>query len=157
MIGNSTKFALVKGKGVSKISKMNALDKAMLSAGIGDINMIKVSSVLPPEIERVEDFPDDIGAFRPCVIAKAVGKGKDLGAGLAYGFRKDKKGGYVAENSQVTENFDMNKFESRLMKKITKMGEDRDIELDGFVTETIELKVKEDEFGCALVVLVYLP
>jgi len=157
MIGNSTKFALVKGKGVSKISRMNALDKAMLDAGIGDINMIKVSSVLPSEIDRVEEVPDIVGAFRPCVIAKAVGKGKNLAAGLAYGFRDDNKGGYVAENSQVSKDLDFNKFGDRLRKKIKKMGEDRDIELDGIVTESIELKLNEDEFGCALVVLVYLP
>ncbi len=157
MIGNSTTFALVKGKGVSKISKMNALDKAMLDAGIGDINMIKVSSVLPPDIKRVEEVLDLVGAFRPCVIAKAVGKGKDLAAGLAYGFREDKRGGYVAENSQVTENLDIDGFEKRLIKKIKKMGEDRDIMLEGIESETIGFEVKENEFGCALVVLVYLP
>lgn len=157
MIGNSTKFALVKGKGKSDISEMNALDNAMLDASIGDINMIKVSSVLPPGIKRVEGVPDSIGAFRPCVIAKAVGKGKSLAAGLTYGFRQDREGGYVAEHSIADDDIDLNKFNDKLKAKINTMGEDRNIKLMNIGSETIKIDLKDEEYGCALVVLVYLP
>lgn len=44
---------LVSGVGASNVSALNALDAALIDAGIGDQNLIKLSSILPESVELV--------------------------------------------------------------------------------------------------------
>ncbi len=156
MFQDPTKFAVCSGVGVSKTSIINAVDKAMLDAGIGDVNMIKISSVLPKGIEEIDEIPDKIGAFRPCVISKATGKNTRLAAGISYGFREDDKGGYVMEHNEVSVNLELDRFIQEMQEKLEQMGEDRDISLKNIEYEYSNVEVGKDEFGCAIAVLVYL-
>ena len=43
---------------------LNAFDNALLAAGIGNINLIKVSSILPPRCRVVDAAPDQAGRAR---------------------------------------------------------------------------------------------
>ncbi len=50
-----TCYFLTAGRGVAS-TELNAFDAALLDAGVGDTNLIKMSSILPPgavEIERL--------------------------------------------------------------------------------------------------------
>lgn len=47
---------LVAGKAEGS-TPLNAFDNALLDAGIGDVNLIKVSSIVPPGVEVVMDKP----------------------------------------------------------------------------------------------------
>ena len=47
------KFFISSGCAVSKVSDLNAFDKALLEAGIGELNIVSVSSVLPVGAEQV--------------------------------------------------------------------------------------------------------
>ncbi len=58
------KATLVVGKGEGK-THLTAFDKALLSAGIGNYNLLKVSSILPPHIEITEEFSVPLGALLP--------------------------------------------------------------------------------------------
>lgn len=157
MFEDPTRFAVRSGVGVSKTSIINAVDKAMLDAGIGDINMIKISSVLPSDIKKVDDIPDKIGAFRPCVISKATGKNTRLAAGISYGFREDDEGGYVMEHNVNSVNLELDRFIAEMREKLEQMGEDRGISLKNVEYEYSNVEVGKDEYGCAIAVLVYLP
>jgi len=42
-----SKFALVAGRGES-VTPLNSFDAALLDAGIGNLNLVRVSSILPP-------------------------------------------------------------------------------------------------------------
>ena len=157
MIETPTRFVVRSGVGVSKTSIINAVDKAMIDAGVGEVNLIKVSSVLPEGIKKVDDIPDEIGAFRPCVISKATGKNTRLAAGISYGFREDNKGGYVMEHNVESINLELDKFMDEMREKLEQMGEDRGVSLDDIKFEYSNIEVGKDEYGCAIAVLVYLP
>jgi len=139
------------------MSTLNAVDRAMREASIGDLNLIEVSSILPEDLERVEHISGERGDFRPAVLSKATGSGLRLAAGLAWGFREDDKGGYVIEHTAEKESLDIDDFKEELRGKLKEMGETRGTELKDADLVYDELEVGEDEFGCVIAGLVYLP
>ena len=46
-------------------TELNAFDQALLDAGIGDTNLVRMSSILPPGCQRVEPFGPPAGALVP--------------------------------------------------------------------------------------------
>ncbi|MFW5914283.1 MAG: pyruvoyl-dependent arginine decarboxylase, partial [Thermoplasmatota archaeon] len=92
------KFFVTSGSAISMVSDLNAFDKALINSGIGEQNVVSVSSVLPVGAKQVpiRDLP--MGAVTHCVLAQMRGnEGEMISAGIAYGNRKDGQGGYVAE------------------------------------------------------------
>ncbi len=152
-----SRFAVKTGTGSSETSFLNAVDKAMIEASVGEYNLIEVSSVLPVGIKRVDDFSEHRGAFLPAVISKKMGSGKELSAGLAWGFRKDGKGGYVMEMVKEGSQIQEEEFQKEISKRVREMGEIRDVSLVEVETAYDDIKVESDEYGCAIAVLVYLP
>lgn len=73
-----THFCLVAGSSEG-LTELNAFDGALLAAGIGNTNLVKMSSILPPHCQRVETIsvPDDIpyGALVPVAYSY---KGSDI-------------------------------------------------------------------------------
>jgi arginine decarboxylase len=51
---------------------LNAFDHALLDAGIGDVNLVRLSSILPPSCEKVEPFQLPYGALVPVAYADMV-------------------------------------------------------------------------------------
>ena len=49
---------------------LNAFDNALLAAGIGNVNLIKVSSIVPPEVDIVDLPPIKPGALVPTAYAR---------------------------------------------------------------------------------------
>ena len=154
---DASKFLVARATGTSKISRINAMDSAMIKAGVGDFNLIKVSSILPKGIRRVSGLEQHIGAFRTCVLASSEGRGEHLVAGLAYGFRSDGRGGYVAELTASGAEVDLDPFEDKLKESLLSMGKERGIEMIDVETMCTDVKVEPDVYGCALAILVYLP
>jgi arginine decarboxylase len=52
-------------------SPLNAFDHALLDAGVGDTNLVRMSSILPPACQRVEPFELPGGALVPVAYARA--------------------------------------------------------------------------------------
>ena len=50
-------------------SKLNTFDNALLNAGIGDVNLIKVSSILPKDADIVPISTFTPGDMINCVLA----------------------------------------------------------------------------------------
>jgi len=157
MFGKATKFTVKTGKATSSQSLLNAVDRAMLDASMGDLNLIEVSSILPKDIEKVKNISAKRGDFRPAVLSKATGSDMRLAAGLAWGFREDDQGGYVIEHSAEKEKLDMDDFKEDLREKLKEMGEARGVNLKDVDLVCDQLEVGEDEFGCVIAGLVYLP
>src|SRR5256886_14987087 len=98
MLPLPTKFFVTSGKAVSKVSDLNAFDEALQNAGLAEQNIVSVSSVLPVGIRAVRRRDLPMGAITHCVLAQQRGgEGETISAGIAYGFRDDDFGGYVAE------------------------------------------------------------
>jgi len=94
-----TKITLVRGAGEGD-TFLTAFDRALLDAGIGDFNLIKVSSIVPPGARFLDELPEiPKGALVPTVYSKiesalpgeiisaCVGAGiSEEGLGLLYEF-----------------------------------------------------------------------
>lgn len=116
-----TKITLVKGTSEGE-TPLTAFDGALLEAGIGNFNLIKVSSIIPPGAEFVDlpDIPE--GALVPTVysqihsslpgeiISACVGAGiSEEGLGMLYEF-SHKGTAQVAEEivtAMIKEGFEM--------------------------------------------------
>jgi arginine decarboxylase len=65
---------------------LNAFDNALLAAGIGNINLIKVSSILPPEVPVIELPKIKPGAIVPTAYAAMTSEtpGETVAAAVGY-------------------------------------------------------------------------
>ncbi len=156
MFKEATRFAVDTGKGKSNISELNAIDKAMIDAQIGNINVIEVSSILPKGIERVDDISERMGSFLPAVMSKCTGSSKELAAGLSWGLENDGSG-YVIEHSKKDDYIDMDLFQDELKERLHGMSKVRDKELEKIESISKKIDVPKDEYGAVVAALVYLP
>src|SRR6185295_17996686 len=81
-------------------SPLNAFDNALLAAGIGNINLLKVSSILPPDVPVV-DLPKILpGALVPTAYAAITSEkpGQTVAAAVGYAVPDDPtKNGVIME------------------------------------------------------------
>ncbi|HYP44110.1 MAG TPA: pyruvoyl-dependent arginine decarboxylase [Propionibacteriaceae bacterium] len=85
------------GEGATRLA---AFDAALRSAGVGDFNLIRLSSVIPPqaavaEVDPVEQLTGGHGDLLYCVYADAYAStpGERAWAGLAWSRRAEQPGG----------------------------------------------------------------
>src|SRR5262245_56474040 len=79
---------------------LNAFDNALLAAGIGNINLIKVSSILPPEVPVIELPKIKPGALIPTAYAAMTSDvpGETIAAAVGYAVPDDPaKNGVIME------------------------------------------------------------
>jgi arginine decarboxylase len=89
------------GKGEDEASRINAFDNALMVAGISEVNLVGVSSILPEGCSELENNPGlTIGEIVHCVLARLDGvKGEAVSAGIAcvLGEKDGKSYGLVME------------------------------------------------------------
>lgn len=70
---------------------LNAFDNALLAAGIGNINLIKVSSIVPPDVSIVDLPKIKPGALIPTAYAAITSEvpGERLAAAVGYALPDD--------------------------------------------------------------------
>jgi len=150
------RFTIRKGTGKNDISALNSIDSALSDAGVGDYNLIRVSSLIPKDMTKTDEIDAEFGSFLPCVLAEAVGAKYEVAAGIGYGL--DSRGrGYVAEHSICSDGIDMESFDADLKEKVVEMGRIREIDIEDIKIDSVKTDIYKGEFGCAIAVLVYLP
>lgn len=155
MLDLPTRFFTTCGQGTSSVAELNAFDQALIDAGIGEQNLVPVSSVLPESIERIER-PDELprGAITHCVLAEQRGtEGETISAGIAWGFRDDGAGGYVAEGHGHMKSEAMREI---LEWKLDEIARKRDVSIKSAHYEIEELTIPMDHYGVAVAALVFL-
>lgn len=92
MVNTPNIFCLVKGASEGR-TRLNAFDNALLNAGVGDTNLMRMSSILPPgarqaEIEEIE-FPK--GGLIPLAYATidSTTPGRYISSAIAVGIPED--------------------------------------------------------------------
>lgn len=72
-------------------SPLNAFDQALLEAGVGDTNLVRMSSILPPSCQRIEPIDLPYGALVPVAYADMVSSqpGEYIAAAVAIGVPAD--------------------------------------------------------------------
>jgi arginine decarboxylase len=148
-----SKFFVTHSSAVSKTSDLNAFDKALIKAGIGEQNLVSVSSVIPIGAEKIEPCELPMGAVTHCVLAQMRGtEGETIAAGIAYARRKDGKGGYVAEGHIHGSAESLREI---LSWKMDEMAKIRNVEFDEIHYATEDLKIPMDNYGCCVAALVF--
>lgn len=92
MVKTPTIYTLVKGAAEGR-TRLNAFDKALLEAGVGDTNLMRMSSILPPSARRVsiKDIQLPKGGLIPLAYAVIDGTtpGRYISAAVSVGIPED--------------------------------------------------------------------
>ncbi len=145
------KIAITSGKSEGP-SKLNAFDNALLDAGIGDVNLIKVSSIIPADSEFVELPFLKPGDMINCVLAHATSKqeGDIITAVIAVAISDDF--GCVVEHSEI--NKDPEEVRKHAVFMVNEMMKIRNMEIKEIIIEE-ESHVVENQ-GSVVAAIVYL-
>ncbi|AIU68926.1 pyruvoyl-dependent arginine decarboxylase [Thermococcus eurythermalis] len=137
-------------------TKLNAFDNALLKLGIGNVNLVKLSSVIPAHIEwidKVHDVP--IGMLLPTVYAhiESDEPGMTISAALGVGISKNNEGGLIYEYAGYCTKEEA----ERIVRKMVEEGfAKRGWELAEFKAASAEITVK-DKPAAAVAVVVMFP
>lgn len=90
MVPTPNAYTLVKGAAEGP-QLLNAFDNALLEAGVGDTNLVKMSSILPPNAQFVDQFNLPKGALIPVAYAAIERQepGMTISASVAVGIPED--------------------------------------------------------------------
>lgn len=145
------KIAIVSGKAEGP-TKLNSFDNALLNAGIGDVNLIKVSSMLEKNTE-IAKLPKLVpGSMVNCVLSCSTSekKGDLISAAVAIAIGDNL--GCVVENSQV--NQDPEKVRNESIAMVKYMMKVRGETIKELIVEEVNHTVKK--IGTVVSSVVYL-
>ena len=145
-------FFVTSASAVSGVSDLNAFDKALIRMGIGEQNLVAVSSVIPMGAKEVKITEMPMGAVTHCVLAQVRGQDGVISAGIAYAFRKDGKGGYVAEGRMHSPKDVLLR---SLKDKMNEIAASRGVELAKINYVAEELTVPDGQHGACAAALVF--
>lgn len=140
MLSTPRKFTLVAG-GAEGPTKLNAFDNALLAAGIGNLNLLKVSSILPPEAEFVGELNIAPGSLTPTAYGSLVGDvpGEIISAAVGVGFSQASFGiimefsGYCGKKEA----------ETRVLAMVENAFRQREKQLQKSLVKSVEWKVEK--------------
>lgn len=148
-----SKFFVTTGAALSDVSVLNAFDNALIKGGIGEQNLVPVSSVIPIKATRTERTVLPMGAVTHCVLARRDSTGGDeISAGIGFAMRSDGNGGYVAEAHGSCNADELRK---ELDDKLDAIAKARDVTLLDYEYAISNLKVPEGSNGCCIASLVF--
>lgn len=152
MLPTPTKYTLVAGIGES-MYPLNAFDQALLNAGAGNVNLLRVSSILPPGAKFVEEMPLKPGSLTPVAYGTLTSSipGDLIAAAVAIGIPREGFG-VIMEYSGHTSSKEAENIIHEMVKEAFKM---RGLEISSYVVKSIEHKVVQTGSVFAGVVLGY--
>ena len=145
------KIAIVSGKDEGP-TKLNAFDNALSKAGIGDVNLIKVSSMLAGNT-KIQDLPKlKAGAMVNCVLSEVTSDnpGDEITAivGVAIG----EELGCAVETCGI--NKDADELTKEAENMVRYMMDKRNVEIKDMIIETSTTKV--ENIASAISAVIYL-
>ncbi len=146
------RYRLIRGSGDGGAA-LTAFDRALAAAGVGDLNLVKITSILPPG--AMEGSPEELP--RGGVVCAAIGSltsdcpGELLSAAVAVGIPDDpSKAGVIMEGVYRGGAADA---EEKVRYMARQALEDRQLEMDRIESVSVELRVLEVGAVVAAVVL----
>ena len=129
-------------------TELNAFDNALLSAGVGNLNLIRVSSILPKGALRMYERPSHLaeGTLAPTVysVAESETAGQIISSCVGVGRSKDKYGVIFehagAMSAAHAEEIVRNQVEEAFAR--------RGLDLHDLILESCEHRV--EHFGCTV-------
>lgn len=145
------KIAIVSGKDEGP-TKLNAFDNALSNAGIGDVNLIKVSSMLSGNA-KIQKLPKlKAGAMVNCVLSEVTSDnpGDVITAVIAVAIGEEL--GCIVETNGINE--DTNELIDEAKQMVNYMMEKRDVEIKELIIEFSTTTV--ESIASAIASVVYL-
>jgi arginine decarboxylase len=105
MVQTPNSYFFVKGTSEG-LTKLNSFDKALINSGVGDTNLIRLSSIVPPACEEIKVCSLPGGALIPIAYASLTSDnpGEMISAAVAIGIPEDEtQPGVIMEYSAVSE------------------------------------------------------
>jgi len=148
MVKTPNIYTLVKGASEGH-TRLNAFDKALLNAGVGDTNLMQMSSILPPAAEQIDVHEITLprGGLIPLAYATidSTTPGQLISASIAVGIPEDdREPGVIMEfedhapltnveeivRQMVVDGFE---YRNRKLKEIKSLGIEHKVERCGSV------------------------
>ncbi|HHY99068.1 MAG TPA: arginine decarboxylase, pyruvoyl-dependent [Firmicutes bacterium] len=144
MLPTPKKFTLVSGSAEGK-TKLTAFDKALLASGIGNLNLLKVSSVLPAGAQYVEKLDIPPASLTPTAYGYITSDvpGEIISAAIGVGM-SDGTFGIIMEFSGKCSAAEA---EEQIREMVKEAFEVRGMDLTDIKVKAVEHKV--EKIGCA--------
>ncbi len=142
------KYIITQGSGTSKYD-LNAFDKALLDSGIADYNLVKLSSILPANCQKVNAVDLPKGSFLHTAFSKYVENrpGITISAAVAIAIPKDRSlPGVIMEASG---DYDLETANEIILSMVRIAMEARGITEYDIEKDSISMKTK-DGFNCVV-------
>jgi arginine decarboxylase len=154
MFNNPPTIYAIKAAAAEGFSELNAFDVALLKSGVGNTNLVKMSSILPPNCLKVSEIKLPAGDLVPVAYAAITSskKGEVISAAVAIAIPKDKtKNGLIMEYED--KNVTKEEAESRVIE-MAKWGMDyRGYEIEKIESIAVSHTVENHGAAFACVVL----
>lgn len=126
-------------------SKLTAFDGALLGARVGNTNLLRVSSILPPGCEYEPDLVVPPGSLLPIAYGSIVSDvpGETISAAVAVGIKKDSFGVIMEFSGKCSKE----EAEKEVRKMVEEAFKVRGLELEEVKVASTEHTVKK--IGCA--------
>ncbi len=133
-------------------TKLNAFDNALLDAGIGDVNLIKVSSIIPVDTEIIDlpEFPAGEMVNTVLSYASSDREGDLISAAIAVAWGDDL--GCVVEHSGM--NQDSMNLKEEALEMVKYMMQRRNKEIRKIIIKQQDHVV--EKHGAAVAAVVYI-
>lgn len=134
-------------------TSLNAFDGCLLNAGVGNTNLLKMSSIIPPRCRKIEPIKLPFGALVPLAYASIDSNlpGEVISAGVAAAIPEDdSQPGVIMEYSAPGHKEEIESIVREMAKKAFEM---RGFRLKSLESRAIEHKVKQIGAAFAAVVL----
>lgn len=144
MLPTPKKFFITAASAEGK-SKLTAFDNALLKARIGNVNLLRVSSILPPGTELDQDLQIPPGSLVPTAYGSVVSDvpGEVIAAAVAIGFSEDTFGIIMEYSGKCSKN----DAEATIEKMVREAFETRQMPLKDIKIAAVEHHV--ENIGCA--------
>jgi arginine decarboxylase len=145
MLPTPKKFFLTSGSAEGN-TELTAFDGALLNAGIGNINLLKVSSILPPNVQYTPGLELPFGALVPTAFGMIISEkpGQIISAAVAVG-TSENSFGIIMER---TDTCSKDEVESKIEAMVRESFKMRKMELKDIKISAVEHKV--EKIGCCV-------
>lgn len=152
MLPTPRKFTICAGSSEGP-TRLNAFDNALLAAGIGNLNLLRVSSVLPPGAEYVEKLSIPPGSLTPTAYGTITSDvpGQRIAAAVGIGFTKDSFG-MIMEYSGLCSQEEAERVVSDMVREAFKV---RGLQLEKIMCKGSDIVVDKIATAFAAVALWY--
>lgn len=145
MLPTPKKFFLTAGSAEGK-NHLNAFDNALLAGKIGNLNLVRVSSILPPGVQYCPNLEIPPGSLVPTAYGYIISDapGELISAAVGVGFSEDSFGVIMEFSGRCGKE----EAEKAIISMLEEAFETRGMKLKGTKIASTEHRV--DKIGCAL-------